>query len=133
MTLPGWMHMLPLPICENSFMDVELGFSQLRFHFPHRSSPSLPTPVQHIIPFPSPLYIHYRPDYANIGSFMSSVLRIFSSPRVCKEVCYHHRPIVECFLRSTANPLPRSPQYRLKCCTIVSHSKPVRPRKATGR
>lgn len=44
-----------------------------------------------------PPYIHHRPDYANMGSFMSSELRIFSSPRVCKEARYHHRPIVWVF------------------------------------
>lgn len=53
----------------------------------------------------TPPYIHHRPDYANMGSFMSSELRIFSSPRVCKEAHYHHRPIVEYSLQSEANPL----------------------------
>lgn len=55
-----------------------------------------------------PLYMHNRPDYANMSSFMSSVPRIFYSPRVCKEACYHHRPIVEYSLPSSANPSPVS-------------------------
>lgn len=80
-------------------------------HFLPSSLPLFhPPPVQYISLFPSPLYIHYRPDYANMGSFMSSVLRIFSSPWVCKEARYHHRPIVEHSLQSAANPAPLSPQ-----------------------
>lgn len=37
----------------------------------------LPTRAQYLPLFPSPLYIHHSLDYANMGSFMSSVLRIF--------------------------------------------------------
>lgn len=75
-------------------------FFHLRFHFPF-FCPSLTQPRIH-----HPPYIHHHPDYANMGPFMSSELRILSSPRVCKEAHYQHWPIVEYSLQSAANPLP---------------------------
>lgn len=57
-------------------------------------------------PFPLPSIYISPLDYVNKGSFMSSVVRIFSSPRVCKEACYH-QPIVVIAgfsLQSVANP-----------------------------
>lgn len=74
---------------------------------------SLPLPSYLPLFYP-PMYIslhppiHHRLDYANKGSFMSSVLRIFSSPRVCKEVSYYHWPIVKYSLQSVGNPSPLS-------------------------
>lgn len=69
-----------------------------KIHFPF-FSPSLthPCTIQH------PPYIHHRPDYANMGPFMSSELRIFSCLRVCKEAHYHHWPFVENSLQSAAS------------------------------
>lgn len=114
---------------KKSFMDVEVWFSLPLLLLPLL----LPTPVQYTPLVPSPLYIHYRPDYANMGSFMSSVLRIFSSPRVCKEARYHHWPIVAHSLQSAANPHARAAPSWPKCRTIVSHSSRSSPRKAPGR
>lgn len=100
------------------------------FFFPFKISlPFFSPSLTHPCTTPhSPHYIHHRPDYANMGPFMSSELRIFSSPRVCKEAHYHHWPIVEYSLQSAANPLPLF-SVLPSVFTIVSQRKQVRPKK----